>query len=115
MAVAVGQGGGTALTAGVSVAINDIENQVRAVIDGSTVTVPSNVELTATSSATIDAFTIAVADRRFRRRREGFHVRWGRCGFGQHHQEYGSSSYIERQYGHDFEHWVCDLDSWRHL
>ena len=61
VALAIGQGGGTALTAGVSVAINDIENQIRAMIDHSTVTVPSNVELTATSSATVDALTIAVA------------------------------------------------------
>ena len=61
IALARGQGGGTALTAGVSVAINDIENQIRAIIDHSTVTAASNVELTATSSATVDALTIAVA------------------------------------------------------
>ena len=58
-AIDAGKGGGTALTAAVSLAINDVADQVLAVIDGSTVTVAGNVELTATSTATISALTIA--------------------------------------------------------
>ena len=61
IAAAGGQGGGAALSAGVSVAMNDIANQVFAVIDGSTVTSAGSVGLLATSSATIDALTIAGA------------------------------------------------------
>ena len=61
IAIAGGQGGGSALTAGLSVAINDIANQVLAVIDDSTVEANGAVQLTATSTATVDALTIAVA------------------------------------------------------
>ena len=52
---------GAALTAGVSVAINDIANEVSAAVSGSTITAAGNVGLTATSNATIDAWTLAAA------------------------------------------------------
>ena len=59
LALAFGQGGGTALTAAVSLAINHVADQVQAVVEDSTVTVSGNVELSATSTATIHALTIA--------------------------------------------------------
>ncbi|MCU0963385.1 MAG: hypothetical protein MUF48_25115, partial [Pirellulaceae bacterium] len=61
VALAGGQGAGTALTAGVSIAINDIQNEVSATVSSSTITAAGNVGLTATSTATIDAWTLAVA------------------------------------------------------
>jgi len=59
IAIAGGQGGGVSVSAGVSVAINDIANTIRASIDGATVTSAGDVVLSATSTAVIDALTIA--------------------------------------------------------
>ncbi len=61
IAIAGGQGGGMALTAGVSVAINDIQNEVSSTVSGSTISAVGNVALAATSTATVDALTIAAA------------------------------------------------------
>jgi Ca2+-binding RTX toxin-like protein len=59
IAIAGGQAGGAGLSFGVSVAINDISNTIRAVIDGSKITSSGNISLTANSTAVIDALTIA--------------------------------------------------------
>jgi len=64
VAIAVGASGqetGGAVSIGVSIADNVIENQAKAYIDGSTVTSAGNIELTAISAAKIDALTIAGA------------------------------------------------------
>jgi len=58
---ASGQGTGAALSIGVSIADNLIENNTKAYIDGSTVTAAGNLELMAVSAAKIDALTIAGA------------------------------------------------------
>ena len=55
------QGTGGALSIGVSIADNLIENKAKAYIEGSTVTAAGNLELAAVSAAKIDALTIAGA------------------------------------------------------
>ena len=56
-----GQKSGTSFAIGISVAINDIENNIHALIDESTVTSGGNVALTAASTPTIQALTIGGA------------------------------------------------------
>ncbi|MFO7617339.1 MAG: hypothetical protein R6V75_08800, partial [Bacteroidales bacterium] len=58
---ASGQGTGAALSVGVSIADNLIENKTKAFIDGATVNAAGNIELTAVSAATIDSLTIGGA------------------------------------------------------
>ncbi|MHC4336124.1 MAG: beta strand repeat-containing protein, partial [Planctomycetota bacterium] len=52
---------GAAISVGISAAINEIDNDVRAVIDDSGVTATGNIELNATSTSKIDALTIGGA------------------------------------------------------
>ena len=56
-----GKKGGTSVSIGISVAINEIGNEIYALVDDSTVFSGGNVELTATSTPTIDALTIGGA------------------------------------------------------
>ncbi len=56
-----GQNSGTSFAIGISVAINDIGNNIYALIDDSTVTSGGNVSLTAASTPTIQALTIGGA------------------------------------------------------
>ncbi len=58
---ASGQGTGGAISVGVSIADNLIENKTRSFIDGSSVTSAGNIELSAISAAKIDALTISGA------------------------------------------------------
>ena len=59
LAFAVGVGTSTAGTVGASVAVNEIGNEIRSYIDGSTVVTAGDVDLTAVSNATIWAMTLA--------------------------------------------------------
>ncbi len=59
LAVAGGQGGGFALEVGAAISINEIENSITAEINRSTVNGAAAVDLSASSTATIDAFSIA--------------------------------------------------------
>ena len=57
LAGAGGEGGGVSISAGISIAENELGNVVQTVVDRSTVTSATDVTLCATSSGTIDALT----------------------------------------------------------
>ena len=61
IAAAGGQGGGASISVGISIADNEIGNQILALIDASTVTSAAGVGLSASSTGTIDAFTFGGA------------------------------------------------------
>ncbi|WP_392533892.1 DUF4347 domain-containing protein [Nostoc sp. C117] len=59
VALAGGSSGGTAVSVGAAIAINTIDNTIKATIDKSTVNASTGVALTATSTADIDALAVA--------------------------------------------------------
>ena len=62
LAVAAGSGQGGAITVGVSIAFNEINNQVTASLSNTTVTATGgNVDVQASDSATIDAMSVAAS------------------------------------------------------
>ena len=61
LAIAGGQGGGVSVAIGASVSINDVDNQVRTIVDNSTIDGAASVNQSARSTSKIDSLTIAGA------------------------------------------------------